>query len=53
MSHCEKNQAMSLESPLKFSGSLTMVGFNIAQSPILSASRIHSAGGSGGPGGGR
>ncbi len=52
MSHWEKNWAMSLESPRKSSGTLTISGFNDAQGPKLAASRTHGAGGSGGPGGG-
>ncbi len=52
MSHWEKNRAMSLESPRKSSGTLTISGFNDAQGPRLAASRTHGARGSGGPGGG-
>ncbi len=52
MSHWEKNRAMSLESPLKLSGTLTISGFSDAHGPRLAASRTHGAGGSGGPGGG-
>ncbi len=51
MSHWEKNRTMSLESPLKFLGSLAMLGLSTAQDPWLSAARTHGAGGSGGFGG--
>ncbi len=53
MLHWEKNQVMSLESPLKLSGSLTMLGLSAAQGPWLSAARTHGAGRSGGFGGDR
>ncbi len=35
MSHWEKNQAMSLELPLKLSGSLTMLGFSAPQGVLV------------------
>ncbi len=38
---------------MKSSGTLTISGFSNAQGPRLAASRVHGAGGSGGPGGGR
>ncbi len=49
MSHWEKNQAISSESPWKSSGTLTISGFSDAQGPRLAASRTHGTGGSGGP----
>ncbi len=47
----EKNCAISLESPLKFLGSLTILGLSATQGPWLSASSTHGVGGSGGFGG--
>ncbi len=50
MLHWEKNWAISLESPLKLLGTLTISGFNDAQGPRLAASRTHGTRGSGGGG---
>ncbi len=51
MSHWEKNLAISLESPLKLSGSLTIVGFSANHGPWSLASSTQGVGGSGGLGG--
>ncbi len=52
MLHWEKNRVISLESPLKLSGTLTISGFNDAHGPRLAASSTHGPRGSGGPGSG-